>query len=138
MVVCVCELENKQKLLLRIYENAHVVCHIVNQVNQAINNAHCDNNNTTRLTPTHTRTRTTTPTHTQPHKQHTTRHLHGNSSSFDCCASDRITPPISASHPMLPLLQEVSSVAYQAGARISILNITEPADLFNICVCHTE
>lgn len=80
--VCVCELENKQKLLLRIYDNAHVVCHIVNQVNQAINNARCDNNNTTTLTPTHTRTRTTTSTHTQPHKQHTTRHLHGNSSSI--------------------------------------------------------
>lgn len=34
---------------------------------------------------------------------------------------------------MLPLLQEVSSVAFQAGARISILNITEPAGIFNIC-----
>lgn len=136
MVVCVCELENKQKLLLRIYDNAHVVCHIVNQVNQAINNARCDNNNTTTLTPTHTRTRTTTSTHTQPHWQPTIRHLHGNSSSIVVLRIELL--PLSVSHPMLPLLQKVSSVAYQEGARISILNITEPADLFNICVCHTE
>lgn len=45
LCVCVYVCENKQKLSLRIYHNAHVVCHIVNQVNQAVNNAHCDNNN---------------------------------------------------------------------------------------------
>lgn len=85
-----------------------------------------------------------THAHAQPHLR---THSHTSNTQHDTYTATVVRSivvlriellPLSASHPMLPLLQEVSSVAYQAGARISILNITEPADLFNICVCHTE